>query len=283
MLLRLRAGVHLARIAGNDRGALGDAPFRALDRALTRSVPDELFFDLRDAAGASSAVRDAWTSWFQANRRRLARVVILTSSRFIHLTVEIAKLFSRTGELIQIYSDQLRFEQAIAVASGAPVTLPPSSLVAPLPAPLPRPVEIVRERLSDRRVRLSSPHASWLFEKLRPGVLLVTVTGLDQGEFGTRTLDEVDSAVGHVPLALFIDARNSPSTSVATSEAWTQWLSSHRAAVRGVLVLVSTPSLRLTLAIAGHRSRTGDLLRVTDDAGELAAAVAVAAPGFELL
>ena len=54
-------------------------------------------------------------------------MTVLDNSRFVNLTLEIAKLFSRTGELIQIYSDQLLFEQAMAVAVGAPVTLPPHS------------------------------------------------------------------------------------------------------------------------------------------------------------
>jgi hypothetical protein len=126
-LRRLRSGVLLAQISGDDRGVLGDAPFRELDRALAARQPAELFFDLRGASGAVSDVREAWTDWFQGQRRRLKRVSILTSSRFVTLTVEIAKLFSRTGDLIQIYSDQLLFEQAMAVAAGTPVMLPPAS------------------------------------------------------------------------------------------------------------------------------------------------------------
>ncbi|MCA1664956.1 MAG: hypothetical protein LC659_11915 [Myxococcales bacterium] len=124
VLRRLRAGVLLAQISGDDRGTLGEAPFSELERALAARQPVELFFDLRGAVGAVGGVRDAWTDWFQQERRRLKRVSILTNSRFITLTVEIAKLFSRTGELIQIYSDRLLFEQALAIACGAPVMLP---------------------------------------------------------------------------------------------------------------------------------------------------------------
>jgi hypothetical protein len=126
-LHRLRPGVLLAQIIGYDRGALGRAPFDEIERQLARPQPVELFFDLRDAAGAVGEVRHAWTEWFQRTRPHLARVTVLASSRFVNLTLEIAKLFSRTGELIQIYSDQLLFEQAMAVAVGAPVTLPPHS------------------------------------------------------------------------------------------------------------------------------------------------------------
>jgi hypothetical protein len=123
VVTRLRAGVLLLQISGDDRGTLGGAPFAELERALGRREASELFFDLRSADGAVADVRESWTGWFQHNRARLKRVSILTSSRFVNLTVEIAKLFSRTGELIQIYSDQLLFEQAMAVASGAPVAL----------------------------------------------------------------------------------------------------------------------------------------------------------------
>ena len=38
---------------------------------------------------------------------------ILAVSKFVHLTVSVAKLFSRTGELIQIYSDPRLFQAAL--------------------------------------------------------------------------------------------------------------------------------------------------------------------------
>ncbi|MDB4966733.1 MAG: hypothetical protein JWN44_2422 [Myxococcales bacterium] len=282
VVTRLKPGLLLVVIAGDDRGALGPAPFVEIEREMARSQPLELFMDLRDAAGAAPEVREAWTAWFQRQQVRLERVSILASSRFINLAVEIAKLFSRTGNLIQIYSDQRLFEQALTVARGAVVTLAPSLLPAMPPVPALARRDIEREVLTDRSVRLRSANCSWIFERLRPGVLLVTVNGHDHGEFGTATLDEVSTAMGLRPLALFVDARLSPSASTAASEPWTAWFTANRAGLKRVTVLTAARALRLTLAISSHLSRIDDLMRITDDAHEFEAAVAAEAPGFAL-
>jgi hypothetical protein len=280
VLSRLRAGVLLLRISGDDRGALGRAPFDELDREVTRDLPAELFIDLRDAAGASSEVREAWTDWFQRRRGALKRVSILASSRFVNLTVEVAKLFSRTGELIQIYSDPSLFAHAASSATGHPIALlpatassPPARLAPPLPA-------VARELRSDGSVRLSSSGCAWTFARLRPGVLLVTVAGHDQGEFGQRTLDEVEAAMDSLPLSLFIDARRSSSASVAASQPWTDWLAAHRHGLERALVLTSGRTLRLTLAIACHRA--GALIQIVDDEARFEAAIAARVAGFRL-
>ncbi|MFN7134822.1 MAG: hypothetical protein ACK4N5_22270 [Myxococcales bacterium] len=115
---RPRPGVLLVRIEGDDRDQFGPAPFDVLDAELSRHWPLELFVDTREAQGASPRVRESWTEWFSRNRHRLKRVSILASTRYMNVTIGVAKLFSRTGELIQIYSDPALFEQALAVASS---------------------------------------------------------------------------------------------------------------------------------------------------------------------
>jgi hypothetical protein len=165
---------------------------------------------------------------------------------------------------------------------GSPVTLPPARLPPVSLPPAARQRAFVREVLTDRSVRLHSTGCSWIFERLRPAVVLVTVSGHDQGEFGTAPLDELSTALGRRPLALFVDARATPSASTAASEPWTAWFTANRSALGRVVVLTGARALRLTLAIAGHLSRTGDLMRITDDVREFEAALAAEVPGFSL-
>ncbi len=115
---RPRPGVLLMRIHGDDRNQLGDAPFAELDAELARHPALDLFVDTAASPGAISEVREAWTDWLRRNRHRLARVTILAATRYLEVTINVAKLFSRTGDLIRVHSDRGRFEQEIAVAAG---------------------------------------------------------------------------------------------------------------------------------------------------------------------
>jgi hypothetical protein len=111
---RLRPGVLLVRISGFDRGEMGDAVFKQPEAEMAAHTPLSLLLDLRQAEGATKTVSDAWTEWFRVRRPQLQEVHILVASKFLNLTVNVAKLFSRTGELIQVYSDVSRFESAAA-------------------------------------------------------------------------------------------------------------------------------------------------------------------------
>ncbi|HYE98365.1 MAG TPA: hypothetical protein VEJ18_05605 [Planctomycetota bacterium] len=113
---RPRPGVLVVRIAGTDKGLLGTAPIDHVRQEIGRFGQLDLFIDARDAGVASLDVSDAWTAFFHANAGGLRRVSILAVSQFVHLTVSVAKLFSRTGELIQIYSDAALFEAALDAA-----------------------------------------------------------------------------------------------------------------------------------------------------------------------
>ena len=122
---RLRPGVLLVRISGFDRGELGRAPFEQPEAEMSAHGPLALLLDLRQAEGATKAVSDAWTEWFRERRPQLREVHILVASKFLDLTVKVAKLFSRTGELIQVYSDASRFEAVAARLVPGLKHLPP--------------------------------------------------------------------------------------------------------------------------------------------------------------
>lgn len=73
----------------------------------------EIFVDASGAAGASWEVSESWTRFFRRNASVLKRVHILAPSKFVHQTISVAKLFSRTGDLIQVYSSPDVFRQLL--------------------------------------------------------------------------------------------------------------------------------------------------------------------------
>jgi hypothetical protein len=117
---RLADRVLQVTIVGRDSGQFGSAVFDEIRRHFFTNSPLELFVDASDAHGATTEVSDAWTRFLNKEAGSLKRVTILAVSKFVHLTVSVAKLFSRTGDLIQIYSDPSLFHSAIKRAVGRP-------------------------------------------------------------------------------------------------------------------------------------------------------------------
>lgn len=119
----LAPGVLLLTLTGHDKGGFGDGVFQELARHVERRGRVEIFVDTRDAFNATTTVSTQWSSWFQANRAGLKQVSVLVTSKFVQLTAEVMKLFSRTGELMRIYTDAPAFSDAVAQAIGAPFVL----------------------------------------------------------------------------------------------------------------------------------------------------------------
>jgi hypothetical protein len=100
----------LVTIAGVDKGQFGLSTLDEITAALNREGSLELFVDAREAVGAAVSVSDEWTRFFSVQRARLRHVHVLAGSKAVKLTVAIARHLSRTGDLIQIYSDSQIFE-----------------------------------------------------------------------------------------------------------------------------------------------------------------------------
>jgi hypothetical protein len=122
---RPRPGVVLIMLAGRDNGQFGTATIDELRQDISRYAPVEVFFDMQDTVGANLEVQETWTEWIQVYRSALKSVNFLVRSNYMHVTIEIAKFFSRTGELIRVYLDPAPFEQAIARAAPSFTKLPP--------------------------------------------------------------------------------------------------------------------------------------------------------------
>ena len=136
---------------------------------------------------------------------------------------------------------------------------------------------MVRETLRDGQVRLSDPECTFVFRLLKPGALLVTITGQDAGQFGTSTLDEIRlELMRQRPLELFVDAREAFGAAVSVSDEWTRFFSLNREHLKRVSVLVGSKLVYLTVAIAQHLSRTGNLIQICSDPETFDARVASA-------
>jgi hypothetical protein len=109
-------GVMVVTIQGFDRGELGDGPLREVASGFGLGAPLELFIDASQASGAVPEVSDAWTRFFAERRADLKSVHVLVGSKVVQLTVAIAQHLSRTGNLVQLYSDPAIFGDRLRLA-----------------------------------------------------------------------------------------------------------------------------------------------------------------------
>jgi hypothetical protein len=113
---RPAAGVIVVTIRGFDKGELGDAPLKEISSDIGLAGPLELFVDASQASGAAKEVSDAWTRFFAERQRDLKRVHVLVGSKVVQLTIAIAQHLSRTGSLVQLYSDPEIFADRLRLA-----------------------------------------------------------------------------------------------------------------------------------------------------------------------
>jgi hypothetical protein len=123
--------------------------------------------------------------------------------------------------------------------------------------------EIKREILPGGSVRLSSGDCTFLYRRPRANVLHVTISGHDTGQFGTSTLDEIYAAINREgAIELFVDAREAFGAAVSVSDEWTRFFAQNREKLTRVYVLVGSKVVHLTVSIAQHLSRTGNLIQI---------------------
>lgn len=82
---------------------------------------------------------------------------------------------------------------------------------------------VTRELLPGGVVRLTSDQAIFELARPRPGRLLITLSGIDKGQSGPSTLDEITAALEREgSVELFIDAREAVGAAVGVSDEWTR-------------------------------------------------------------
>jgi hypothetical protein len=145
---------------------------------------------------------------------------------------------------------------------------------------------IDREVLADGSVKLSGDGCVFRYQRPRPGIMVVRISGDDVGQFGAATMDEVAKEFDHVqaPIELFIDATEAVGPVTKVMEAWAAWFETHHKRLKHVDILIPPEAkvLQLTVAIARHLSRTGDLISIHLDSTNFHSAVNQAAPGYAI-
>ncbi|KYF84449.1 hypothetical protein BE11_16720 [Sorangium cellulosum] len=124
-------------------------------------------------------------------------------------------------------------------------------------------------------MRISNERCAYVFRRIRPGAVLIAITGHDGGEFGEVPLDEIRREIARSgPLALFIDLRAVTVAAPSVSDAWTAFFAASRETLSRVRLLVGSKLLELVVALSKEASRTGELIQIDDDPGRFEAALA---------
>jgi len=276
---RVRPGVLLVSISGFDSGEFAMESIDQVRAMIARSEPTELFVDLSGVTGVTPNVSDAWAAWFRANRQSVRRVSILATSRFMSTMASMVKLLSGTDKLIRVYTEAAPFEQALAPAAKAPARSAAPAHVAAAVSAAQRPT-VRREVYKDGAVRLSCPTCAFVYRRLRPGVLLVSISGSDKGDLGTAPVDEVSAEIERFgPIDLFVDTRGAVGVAREASDLWTAWFRDNQQRLEQVSILATSRFVHLVVSVAKLFSRTGDLIRIYDEAESFEEAIAREAPG----
>jgi hypothetical protein len=134
-----------------------------------------------------------------------------------------------------------------------------------------------RTVLAGGTIRMTADSAAFEFARPTPRVAVITITGYDQGQFGTAPFDEIASFLQvAAPLELFVDARAAIGATVRVSRDWTSFLSRHKKDLGHVHVLAGSKMVELTVAIARHLSHTANLIQIYSDAHLFEAQIAAA-------
>jgi hypothetical protein len=142
-------------------------------------------------------------------------------------------------------------------------------------------VSFQREVLEDGSVRLSSEQCAFTYHRPRSGVVFLRITGIDKGEFGSAPMDELRGDLSrYAPVELFIEMDDSTGANLPVQEAWTEWFSHNRSALKSVSILARSKFMHFTAEVVKFFSRTGELIRVYLDPEPFEEALQRAAPNF---
>lgn len=127
-------------------------------------------------------------------------------------------------------------------------------------------INITKSITTDGSTVLESASGKFCFRRLTPGALLVTISGNDQGQFGSAALDEIRLEIlRHGRLELLVDAEQAELVTVEVSQEWTRFFAMTRQQLTRVSVLTGSKLINLTVAIAQHLSQTGNLIQIYSD------------------
>jgi hypothetical protein len=94
--------------------------------------------------------------------------------------------------------------------------------------------------------RFEGVHSTLRVRRPHPGVIVLTLTGVDIGELGRAPFESLEQDLQAGPIEVFIDARNARSASVDVSREWAFFFRAHRVHIRHVHMLISTRFIKIS-------------------------------------
>jgi hypothetical protein len=116
--------------------------------------------------------------------------------------------------------------------------------------------------------RFDGVHCHLTIQRFPTGVVVVTISGTDIGEFGDAPMLELSGLLkGSAPVELFIDARDVRGASIHVSGEWANWLRANKAQLREVSMLTGSRFVQITADFVRRFADLGGMMRIyTEDA-----------------
>lgn len=119
-----------------------------------------------------------------------------------------------------------------------------------------------RELYEDGSTRMADADGAFLFRRPRAGVLVVSGSGRDHGQFESLPFDEMEGeALRFGPLDLFVDASQLDFAEQNVVSTWTKWMRQLPTAVQSLTVLHGSEMTGLGVAVAAHLARHSRRIR----------------------
>lgn len=117
-------------------------------------------------------------------------------------------------------------------------------------------------------VRFDEAHGTLRLQRPHPGVVLMTLVGVDTGEFGRAPFVALEDDLAASPVEIFIDARHGRAASAAVSGEWAMFFHANRARIGRVHMLTSPGSPAETAALVRSYGMLEDRMDLVTDAAQ---------------
>jgi hypothetical protein len=138
---------------------------------------------------------------------------------------------------------------------------------------------VVSQVLSDNSTRYIGAKGSAVLTRLKPGAVLMTAVGWDDGSLGDRFLEALDEEIAKTgSVVAFVDSRATRGVTSEVRERVGRWTKEHRPQFRACHLLFSSKLVEMTVAVVNLM--TGGFFRTYSDVATFERAIARDVPGF---
>ncbi len=116
--------------------------------------------------------------------------------------------------------------------------------------------------------RFDGAQGTLRLQRPRPGLVCITLVGLDTGELGRAPFAALEDDLAAGPVEIFIDARHGRAASAAVSGAWAMFFHAHRARIARVHLLTSPRFATESAELVRSYALLEDRMDLVTDAAE---------------